>query len=92
MRSRTTQIQIYHYYVITSGRGPSPWQWSWEIRRRRKPMGVKIGGAGFASRDAAEIAGKTALAYFLADLRAQVIIEKSDAESEYIPCDPKATV
>jgi hypothetical protein len=59
---------INDYYVITSQRGERPDRWSWEIRRKSKPLGIKMTGDGFQSDQAAQFAGKKALAAFLADL------------------------
>jgi hypothetical protein len=56
------------YYVQTSRRGEYPDQWSWEIRRKSKPLGIKLTGDGYHSDQAAELAGKQALADFLLDL------------------------
>ena len=59
---------INDYYVVTSRRGQNPDRWSWEIRRKSKPLGIKMTGDGFQSDTAAQLAGKQALAEFLADL------------------------
>jgi hypothetical protein len=59
---------IDDYYVATSRRGQNPDRWSWEIRRKSKPLGIKMTGDGFQSDTAAQLAGKQALAEFLADL------------------------
>jgi uncharacterized protein DUF3622 len=56
------------FYVITSRRGDYPDRWSWEIRRKSKPLGIKMTGDGFQSEQAAQFAGKQALADFLLDL------------------------
>jgi hypothetical protein len=59
---------INDYYVVTSRRGEYPDRWSWEIRRKSKPLGIKIAGGGYQSDQAAQFAGKRALADFLLDL------------------------
>jgi uncharacterized protein DUF3622 len=59
---------INDYYVRTSRRGEHPDRWSWEIRRKSKPLGIKMTGDGFQSDQAAQFAGKQALAEFLAAL------------------------
>ena len=59
---------INDYYVITSRRGQNPDGWSWEIYRKSKPLGIKMTGDGFQSEMTAQLAGKNALAKFLADL------------------------
>jgi hypothetical protein len=59
------QINPNDYYVVTSGQGESPDRWSWEIRRKSKPLGVKMTGDGYQSYQAAQFAGKRALADFL---------------------------
>ena len=56
------------YYVVTSRRGDFPERWSWEIRRKSKPLGIKMTGEGLQSEIAAQLAGKQALAEFLAEL------------------------
>lgn len=56
------------YYVVTFRTGPAMDVWAWEIRRRNKPMGVKLGGTGFRSDEAAIYAGKRELTLFLDDL------------------------
>jgi hypothetical protein len=56
------------YSVITSRSGERPERWSWEIRRSSKPLGIKITGDGYQSDQAAQFAGKRALADFLLDL------------------------
>jgi hypothetical protein len=63
-----TRDAISDYYVFTSQRGEHPDRWSWEIRRKSKPLGVKMTGDGFQSDQAAQFAGKKALADFLSDL------------------------
>jgi hypothetical protein len=40
-------------------------EFSWEISRRSRPIGVKVSGGGFRSRDAAGLAGRRALLDFL---------------------------
>jgi hypothetical protein len=56
------------YYVVTSRRGEHPDRWSWEIRRESKPLGIKMTEDGYQSDQAAQFAGKRALADFLSDL------------------------
>ncbi|MGY3616090.1 hypothetical protein ACVJGD_002286 [Bradyrhizobium sp. USDA 10063] len=53
------------YYIVTfSDECRSAWQW--EIKRRGAPMGVRVIGDRYSSQRAAEEAGKSALAEFLA--------------------------
>jgi hypothetical protein len=59
---------IQDYYVITSQRGEQPPRWSWEILHKSTPLGIKMTGGGYQSDAAAQLAGKQALAEFLADL------------------------
>jgi hypothetical protein len=59
------------YYVATSETDSRPNPWRWEIRRYSKPMGIKIGDAGYRSQQAAEFAGKRALQEFLQQLAAE---------------------
>jgi hypothetical protein len=56
------------YHVVTSRRGEHPDRWSWEIRRESKPLGIKMTEDGYQSDQAAQFAGKRALADFLSDL------------------------
>jgi hypothetical protein len=56
------------YYVVTLDTDRGSYPWAWELRRRSKPMGVRIGKAGYISQSAAEFAGKRALEDFLAAL------------------------
>jgi hypothetical protein len=56
------------YYVVASRRGEYPERWSWEICRKSKPLGIKMTGDGYQSDQAAQFAGKRALADFLSDL------------------------
>jgi hypothetical protein len=56
------------YYVVTSRRREYPDRWSWEIGRKSKPLGIKMAGDGYQSDQAAQFAGKRALADFLLDL------------------------
>jgi hypothetical protein len=42
-------------------------EFSWDIKRRSRPLGVKVSGGRFRSRDAAGLAGRRALMdFFLA--------------------------
>jgi hypothetical protein len=50
------------YYIRATRETAYPPSWRWRIMRRRKPMGVRIEG------DAAQLAGKLALANFLEQL------------------------
>jgi hypothetical protein len=61
-------INPHDYYVITSRSGERPERWSWEIRRKSKPLGIKMTGDGHQSDQAAQFAGKRALADFLSEL------------------------
>jgi hypothetical protein len=56
------------YYLRTYRQAEHPERWGWEIRRKSKPLGIKIGEGGFQSDQAAQFAGKRALAHFLLDL------------------------
>jgi hypothetical protein len=56
------------YFVAVTQEGDGPDCFSWELRHRRTPMGVKVRVRGFRSPEAAEVAGKTALAEFLKGL------------------------
>jgi hypothetical protein len=56
------------YYVVTSRLGENPIRWGWEIRRKSSPLGIKIAGDGCQSDQAAQLAGKRALADLLLDL------------------------
>jgi hypothetical protein len=56
------------YYIATIDAGTRPFPWRWELKRRSKPMGVKIGAAGFQSQATAEYAGRQALERFLEEL------------------------
>ena len=56
------------YYVATSRQGENANRWGWEIRRKSKPLGIKMTGDGYQSDQAAQFAGKRALADFLLDL------------------------
>jgi hypothetical protein len=68
MEGMAARAPINDYYVVTSRRGEYPDRWSWEIRRKSKPLGVKLTGDSFQSDQAAQFAGKRALADFLLDL------------------------
>jgi hypothetical protein len=46
--------------------------WRWQIVRRGEPMGVRIGGGGYSSYDAARLAGKLALTKFLEQLELEM--------------------
>ena len=56
------------YYIETFDTGARPYPWRWEIRRRSKPMGVRLGAAGYKSQASAELVGKQALERFLEQL------------------------
>jgi hypothetical protein len=56
------------YYVATSRQGENADRWIWEIRRKSKPLGIRMTGDGYQSDQAAQFAGKRALAAFLLDL------------------------
>jgi hypothetical protein len=56
------------YFVAITQEGGGPDRFCWELRHRKTPMGVKVKGHGFRSAEAAEAAGKTALAEFLEGL------------------------
>lgn len=59
------------YYLTTSETDGRPNPWRWEIRRYSKPMGIKIGEAGYRSQQAAELAGRLVLREFLEQLAAE---------------------
>ena len=52
------------YFVAVTQEGAECF--CWELRHRKTPMGVRV--HGFRSPEAAEVAGKTALAEFLEGL------------------------
>jgi hypothetical protein len=54
-----------NYFVAVTQEGGGPDCFGWELRHRKTPMGVKARVHGFRSPEAAEVAGKTALAEFL---------------------------
>jgi len=54
--------------LLSLRRGGGPDCFCWELRHRKTPMGVKVRVHGFRSPEAAEVAGKTALAEFLEGL------------------------
>jgi hypothetical protein len=56
------------YFVAITQEGDGPDRFCWELRHRKTPMGVKVKVHGFHSPEAAETAGKTALAEFLEEL------------------------
>jgi hypothetical protein len=56
------------YFVAVTQEGDGPDCFCWELRQRKTPMGVKVRVRGFRSPEAAEVAGKTALAEFLEGL------------------------
>jgi len=56
------------YFVAVTQEGGGPDCFCWELRHRKTPMGVKVRVRGFRSPEAAEVAGKTALAEFLEGL------------------------
>jgi hypothetical protein len=56
------------YFVAVTQEGDGQDCFCWEIRHRKTPMGVKVRVRGFRSSEAAEVAGKTALAEFLGGL------------------------
>jgi hypothetical protein len=56
------------YYIQTIDTGVRPHPWRWELRRRSKPMGVRLGAAGYKSQASAELVGKQALERFLEQL------------------------
>ena len=61
----------YFVAITQEGGGPEgggPDCFCWELRHRKTPMGVKVRVHGFRSPEAAEVAGKTALAEFLEGL------------------------
>jgi hypothetical protein len=59
------------YYIVSFETDDYPPSWRWELRRRGEPMGVKMTEGGYASRAAAEDAGKKTLASFLEALAAE---------------------
>jgi hypothetical protein len=56
------------YFVAVTQEGDGPDCFCWELRHGKTPMGVKVRVRGFRSSEAAEVAGKTALAEFLEGL------------------------
>jgi hypothetical protein len=59
---------IGDYHVTTTRTGQNPERWSWEIQRKSLPLGIKMGGSGYPTNTAAQVAGAEALADFLSDL------------------------
>jgi hypothetical protein len=59
------------YYLEVRQSGDSPVRWAWEIRRHGIPMGVRLHGEGYQSRNAAEFAGQRELREFLTHLAQQ---------------------
>jgi len=57
-----------NYFVAVTQEGDGPDCFCWELRHRKTPMGVKVRVCGFRSAEAAEVAGKAALAEFLEGL------------------------
>jgi hypothetical protein len=53
---------VFDHYVFVSRRGAHPNQWVWEIRCKSKPDRRSVSQGGFRSAQAAEEAGKVALA------------------------------
>jgi hypothetical protein len=53
-----------NYYVIIQRDLSDIHLWRWRIERRGKPMGVSLEGRGFASYNAAVVAGRRALDEF----------------------------
>jgi hypothetical protein len=64
------------YYIMATRETAYPPSWRWRIVRRGKPMGVQIEGGGFATYEAARLAGKLALE----DFRERFVREKSRIE------------
>jgi hypothetical protein len=64
------------YYIRATRETAYPPSWRWRIMQRGKPMGVQIEGGGFATYEAARLAGKLALEDFLERL----VLEKSRIE------------
>lgn len=56
------------YFVAVTREGGGSDCFCWELRHRKTPMGVKVTTHGFLSPEAAEAAGKAALAEFLEGL------------------------
>jgi hypothetical protein len=56
------------YFVAVTQEGDGPDCFCWELRHGKTPMGVKVRVRGFRSSEAAEVAGKTALAEVLEGL------------------------
>jgi hypothetical protein len=56
------------YFGAVTQEGGGPYYFCWELRHRKTPVGVKVRGDGFRSPEAAEMAGKAALAEFLEGL------------------------
>jgi hypothetical protein len=56
------------YYVVAARETAFPPSWRWRIVRRGKAMGTQIESGGFATYDAARLAGRRALADFLEQL------------------------
>jgi hypothetical protein len=76
---------VQDYYVRT-------WYqqgWSWEICRRSKPMGVRLGGANFATEKDAMQAGRQELANFLLsharDMKRAQLPQKKPSTRPYTP-------
>jgi hypothetical protein len=53
---------VFDHYVFVSRRGAHPNQWVWEIRCKSKPDRRSVSQGGYRSAQAAEEAGKVALA------------------------------
>ena len=65
------------FYVVVSRTGSGQDSWCWEIRRKRKPMGVKLGEGGFRSYSAAQLAGRQALEDFLNGMSMEAVANSS---------------
>jgi hypothetical protein len=66
--SMIKKLNHWGYYIRATRETAYPPSWRWRIMRRGKPMGVQVEGGGFTTYDAAQLAGKLALADFIEQL------------------------
>ena len=56
------------FYIVTRQSDPKLRRWEWEIYRNGKPMGARLRGGDYSSKNSAEKAGVRRLHEFLAAL------------------------
>jgi hypothetical protein len=56
------------YHVVVEQPDPNSWRWGWEIYCNDQPLGVRLRGASYLSKQGAQRAGASALRKFLAGL------------------------